>query len=263
MTRTKTQPSSTDHDSNATDTDTDTDGTVGRASKDRTSVRKQGSDSEQGRDGGRDERERGHDQGESLHRGEFSERSDRPRDERIDQNSRHESGPERTGARQNRPDAGSIPAFDVTKMFTSMFELGAGMLRIQQQMFASLLGATNPTGRDTNDQATNGRDTGGRETNIRNTNGRGPNDRDTGDRNSDSRDWDNRDSDDRDRDGRDTRDRETRGRSAKSRITPDLDANESYRDGNDARREGRDAHRHGSHDESVTPDAPGVTHGRV
>jgi hypothetical protein len=39
-------------------------------------------------------------------------------------------------------DAGFVPALDVTKMLTSMFELGARVMRIQQQMFAGILATT-------------------------------------------------------------------------------------------------------------------------
>jgi hypothetical protein len=92
----------------------------------------------------------------------------------IDQATRHESRPERIGGRQTGPDADSLAAFDVTKMFTSMFELGAGMLQIQQQMFATLLGATNPNSRDM--------DTDRREITARNPGSRDSGRSETGDR---------------------------------------------------------------------------------
>jgi hypothetical protein len=76
----------------------------------------------------------------------------------LDQTSRHESRPERISGAQTGPNTDSLAAFDVTKMFTSMFELGAGMLQIQQQMFATLLGATNPHSRDMNAQDTDRRE---------------------------------------------------------------------------------------------------------
>ena len=45
---------------------------------------------------------------------------------------------------------GTVAAFDVRKMFTAMFELGTGMLRMQQQMFAEMLGTTIRDGGDVN-----------------------------------------------------------------------------------------------------------------
>ena len=57
--------------------------------------------------------------------------------------------------RKNRLAVSTVPVFDVTKMFTSMFELGAGMLRTQQQMFASLVRATR-SNRNTGDTGDTG-----------------------------------------------------------------------------------------------------------
>jgi hypothetical protein len=53
----------------------------------------------------------------------------------------HDEALQRSDA-QKVIDAGFVPALDVTKMLTSMFELGARMMRIQQQMFAGILAAT-------------------------------------------------------------------------------------------------------------------------
>lgn len=81
--------------------------------------------------------------------------------------------------RKNRLEAGSVPAFDVTKMLTSMFELGAGVLRTQQQLFASLVPATKSNSRDANDRETDG----GRGINSQDTSGRGSASGAKGDRN--------------------------------------------------------------------------------
>ncbi len=56
-----------------------------------------------------------------------------------------------------------LPTLDITKMVTSMFELGANVLRLQQQMFEGLLGISNADDRDDDD---------GRQPKARNTNSR-------------------------------------------------------------------------------------------